>query len=162
VGVMCSARIYMVPARPAWNSRYTVAEFFSTAAFLGPLFVLALDMPTLGAMDRLWVARAVVVGGSAQLLTQVLKFFLLARSEQFELRASALLLSGRLRRAFLIRLGLLIAAGIVMPLVIESQFAAMATIALAVAGECTGRWLFFIGVVPKNIAAAFSAEGRAA
>ena len=39
IGVMCSARIYMVPARPAWNSRYTLAEFFSTALLLGPLFV---------------------------------------------------------------------------------------------------------------------------
>jgi formate dehydrogenase iron-sulfur subunit len=101
-------------------------------------------------------------GGIAQLLTQVLKFLWLARSEQFELRASALLLSERLRRAFLIRLGLLIAAGIVLPLVIDTQMAAMATMALAVCGECVGRWLFFIGVVPKNIAAAFTAEGRAA
>ncbi len=162
VGVMCSARIYMVPARPAWSSRYTVAEFFFTGALLGPLFVLALDMQTLGGVDRMWVARAAVMKGSAQLLTQVLKFLWLARSEQFELRASALLLSGRLRQAFLIRLGLLLAAGIVLPLVIDSQTAAMATMALAVAGECVGRWLFFISVVPKNIAAAFTAEGRGA
>jgi Fe-S-cluster-containing dehydrogenase component len=35
VGVMCSARIYIVPARPAWDSRYTVAEFFFTVFFLG-------------------------------------------------------------------------------------------------------------------------------
>ena len=38
-GVTCSARIYMVPARPAWFSGYTLAEFFSTALLLGPLFV---------------------------------------------------------------------------------------------------------------------------
>src|SRR5579884_2660519 len=29
-GVFCSAKIYFVPARPAWHSRYTFAEFFAT------------------------------------------------------------------------------------------------------------------------------------
>jgi Fe-S-cluster-containing dehydrogenase component/DMSO reductase anchor subunit len=161
-GVMCSARIYMVPARPAWNSRYTMTEFFLTAMFLGPLFVLTMDLQTLGGWDRLWVARAVVMGGSAQLLTQVLKFLWLTRSEQFELRASAQLLSGRLQRAFLVRLGLLIATGIVLPQMIDAPLAALATIVLATAGECAGRRLFFVSVVPKNMAAAFTAEGRAA
>ncbi len=162
LGVMCSARIYMVPARPAWNSRYTAAEFFFTGLLLGPLFVLALDMHTLGAWDRIWVARAAVMGGSAQLLIQVLKFLWLARSEQFELRASALLLSGGMRQAFLIRLALLIASGIALPLVIDSQGAAVATILLAAAGECLGRWLFFTSVVPKNMAASFTSGGRIA
>ena len=161
-GVTCSARIYMVPARPAWDSRYTVAEFFSTGMLLGPRFVLALDAATLSGLDRIWVTRAAVIGGSAQLLTQILKFLWLARSEQFELRASALLLSGRLQKAFLIRIGLLIASGIALPLVIDSQPAAMATTALAVLGEVVGRWLFFVSVVPKNMAAAFTKEGRAA
>ncbi len=160
VGVMCSARIYMVPARPAWNSRYTIAEFFLTGVLLGPLFVLALDLQALGGLDRTWIARTAVIGGSAQLLTQVLKFLWLSRSEQFELRASALLLSGRLRQAFLIRIGLLIATGIVLPLVVDAKPAAMATIALAVLGECLGRWLFFVSVVPKNIPAAFTLAGR--
>src|SRR5439155_8624488 len=40
-GVTASAFIYLVPARPAWNSRYTLAEFFLTAAILGPLFLSA-------------------------------------------------------------------------------------------------------------------------
>jgi Fe-S-cluster-containing dehydrogenase component len=29
-GITCSARIYIVRARPAWNSGYTIADFFST------------------------------------------------------------------------------------------------------------------------------------
>lgn len=161
-GITCSARIYMVPARPAWNSRYTLTEFFLTGLFLGPLFVLALDLPALGELDQVWIARAAVMGGSAQLLTQVLKFFRLSRSEQFELRASALLLSGRLHKAFLARLALLIAAGIALPLVVDSQWAAMGTLLLAVIGECIGRWLFFVSVVPKNMASAFTSGARAA
>jgi DMSO reductase anchor subunit len=162
VGMMCSARIYIVPARPAWNSRYTIAEFFFTGLLLGPLFVLALDAQALDGWDRIWIARAAVMGGSAQLLTQVLKFLWLARSEQFELRASALLLSRRLQQAFLIRLGLLITAGIVLPLVADSQLAAIVTIVLAAIAEGFGRWLFFVSVVPKSMAAAFTMEGRAA
>jgi len=161
-GVTCSARIYMVPARPAWCSRYTLAEFFSTALLLGPLFVWSLDIRTLSNVDQIWLARAVVAGGAAQLLTQVLKFLWLSRSEQFELRASALLLSGRLQNAFLIRLGVLIAAGIVLPLTTHSHWTVAVALALALAGEWLGRWLFFVSVVPKNIAAAFTAAGRAA
>src|SRR6185437_6246419 len=44
-GVTCSARIYMVRARPAWSSRYTIGEFFSTALLLGPAFVYAVVDP---------------------------------------------------------------------------------------------------------------------
>jgi formate dehydrogenase iron-sulfur subunit len=162
IGVMCSARIYMVPARPAWNSRQTVVEFFSTAMLLGPLFVLALDHSALSDLARIWLARAAVGGGAGQLVTQTLKFLRTSRSEQFELRASALLLSGLLRRAFLIRLGLLVAAGIVLPLEADSGPAAAVALMLALAGELLGRWLFFVSVVPKSIAAAFTASGRAA
>jgi formate dehydrogenase iron-sulfur subunit len=157
VGLTCSARIYVVRARPAWFSRYTVAEFFSTAMLLGPLFVRAMHVAGAG-----WLGEAAVAGGVAQLLTQTFKFLWLSRSEQFELRASALLLSGRLQRPFLIRLGILIAAGIVLPLVAPSGPAAVATLLLALAGEWLGRWLFFVSVVPKNMAAAFTSGRRAA
>ena len=156
-GLFCSARIYMVRARPAWCSRYTLAEFFSTALLLGPLFILTLDGPAPS-----WLARAVVLGAALQLLSQVLKFFWLARSDQFELRASALLLSGRLKNAFLLRLALLIAAGIVLPLTAQSRPALAAALALALLGEWLGRWLFFVSVVPKNMAAAFTSSRRAA
>ncbi|HEX5226111.1 MAG TPA: DmsC/YnfH family molybdoenzyme membrane anchor subunit [Bryobacteraceae bacterium] len=161
-GVLCSARIYMVRARPAWSSRYTLAEFFSTALLLGPLFVWALDRETLSGMDQTWLARGVVAGAAAQLIAQVLKFLWLSQSDQFELRASALLLSGRLKTAFLARLGVLIAAGIVLPLVAQSQWMIGAAFVLALVGEWLGRWLFFVSVVPKNVAAAFAASGRAA
>ena len=162
IGVFCSARIYMVPARPAWFSRYTLAEFFSTALLLGPLFVWTLETNAIGTLDDIWLARATMTGAAAQLLVQVLKFFWLSRSEQFELRASALLLSGPLKDAFLTRLALLIVAGIVIPLSAASQWAVAGALALALVGEWLGRWLFFVSVVPKNMAAAFTKSGRAA
>ena len=159
-GVMCSARIYMVPARPAWCSRYIIAEFFATALLLGPMLICVLDARPLDASTQTWLARAAVVGGAAQLLTQTLKFLWLSRSEQFELRASGLLLSGRLQSWFLLRLAVLIVAGIALPLTVRSHWEI--TVVLAIGGEWLGRWLFFVSVVPKNIAAAFTASSRAA
>jgi DMSO reductase iron-sulfur subunit len=155
LGVYCSARIYMVNARPAWKSVYTAADFFATALLLGPLFVHAL-----GIADHPWLRYAAIGGAAAQLLVQSLKFLRLARSEQFELRASAILLSGRFQTQFLLRLGILVIAGIVLPLVEAGRPAALLTLLLALAGEWLGRWLFFVSVVPKNIAAAFTTAGR--
>jgi len=157
LGIFCSARIYMVNARPAWNSHQTAVEFYATALLLGPLFVHAL-----GIADHRSLRYAAIAGAAAQLLVQSLRFLKLARSEQFELRASAILLSGRFQTQFLLRLGTLIAAGIVLPLVDAGRPAAIFTLLLALAGECLGRWLFFVSVVPKNIAAAFTAASRRA
>src|SRR5579871_4815736 len=155
-GITCSARIYIVRARPAWFSSYTVAEFFSTALLLGPAFVHALD-PTLPRA----VLFASVAGGAAQLIVQAAKFFWLSRAETFELRSCALLLAGKLRGLFAARLAILIAACILIPLTAVSPWAIRSAFAIALAGELLGRYLFFVSVVPKNIAAAFAA-GRAA
>lgn len=158
-GITCSARIYMVPARPAWNTRYTIADFFATALLLGPMFVWAASSR---GGDAAWLTRWAIAGATAQLLTTGLRFLWLARSERFELRASALLLSGRLKNLFLLRMALLIGAGVVLPLAARSAGGAVAAVALAVIGELIGRWLFFVSVVPKSVAAAFLATERAA
>jgi formate dehydrogenase iron-sulfur subunit len=157
LGITCSARIYIVRARPAWNSGYTVAEFFSTALLLGPMFVRLT-----GVSDAPWLDWAAASGAAAQLITQTAKFLWLTQSETFELRASSLLLSRRFRGAFLTRLGLLVVAGIVLPLAFESKVAVIAAFALSLAGEWLGRWLFFVTVVPKNMAAAFPARSKVA
>jgi formate dehydrogenase iron-sulfur subunit len=150
-GVACSARIYVVRARPAWDSGYTVAEFFATALMLGPLFVRATAVS-----DASWIGWVAAGGGAAQLAAQAMKFLWLARSDNFELRGSSLLLSGTLRRAFLMRLGILVSAGIVAPLLCARPAAIAAAFLLALAGELLGRWLFFVSVVPKSMAASFS------
>jgi formate dehydrogenase iron-sulfur subunit len=156
-GITCSARIYMVRARPAWYSSYTIAEFFSTALLLGPSFIHALDLrvPAL-------VVNASVLGGIAQLVIQSARFLWLACSDVFELRSSSLLLAGRLRGLLATRLALLIAAGIVVPLTAASPLAIRSAFAGALAGELLGRYLFFVSVVPKNIAATFTSSTRRA
>jgi DMSO reductase anchor subunit len=148
-GVTASAFIYLVPARPAWNSRHTVAEFFLTAATLGALFLAALGFP---------LAAVAVAGAVGQLLNQAMKFLWLIRSDKHELQGSARLLSADLKNLFLARFGLLIAGGVAMPLV---GFAATGLL-LALAGELAGRYLFFVSVVPRNMAAGFFATGKVA
>jgi formate dehydrogenase iron-sulfur subunit len=157
IGVFCSARIYIVRARPAWFTSYTAAEFFATSLLLGPLFVRAT-----GVFEGPWLTAAAAAGATTQLATQTLRFLWLSRSEQFELRATSILLSGRLRKAFLARLGLLIGAGIVAPLITSPGLAALIVLIAALAGEWLGRWLFFVSVVPKRMAAAFPVRMRAA
>jgi len=157
VGIVCSARIYVVRARPSWHSAYTTAEFFSTALLLGPLFVRVMDVS-----KEPWTTWAALAGAVAQFVTQALKFRWLSRSRQFELGASALLLSGRLRRPFLLRMSILIATGILISLAPDSRAATLVALVLALTGEWLGRWLFFVSVVPKNIAAAFTGAGKEA
>ena len=161
-GVTSSARIYVVRARPAWFSGYTLVEFYSTALLLGPLFVQVLLVQVLDGPIPSWVRLAAVAGASTQLLTQLLKFLWLSRSEVFELRASSLLLSGRLQNLFLTRLAVLAFTGVLLPLVATRGWMIAAGFAAALASEWLGRYLFFVSVVPKNIAAAFTSGERTA
>jgi formate dehydrogenase iron-sulfur subunit len=156
-GVTCSARIYIVPARPSWFSGYTIAEFYSTALLLGPLFVQMVE----GHVTS-WVHFAAIAGAASQLITQLLKFLWESRSDVFELRASSLLLSGRLQNLFVTRLAVVAVAGVVLPLVATHEWMVVVAFGAALAGEWLGRYLFFVSVVPKNIAAAFTSGERIA
>ena len=156
-GITASAWIYCVKARPAWNSKYTVAEFFLTGAVLGPLLAGATGV---AAGHALILASAIAAG--AQLLNLAVKFLWMTASESFELQASARLLSTILASRFLTRCALLIAGGIMVPLFSGRTLAFVVALALALAGEITGRYLFFVSVVPKNMAASYLAGREAA
>ena len=148
-GVTASAFIYLVPARPSWNQKSTLADFYLTGLLLGPLF--------LGLMGIGVPAAAVAVAGTAQLLNQLVKLFTLAASDEYELRASAGMLTGELRNHLLARIGLLLAGGIVLPLL----HAPAAGFVLALAGEILSRYLFFVSVVPKSVASTFTGRHAA-
>ena len=132
-----------------------MTEFYASALFLGPFFVLLLqnDLPA-------WVRIATVVGAALQFGTQLLKFLWLTKSEVFELRGSALLLSGTLKNLFLLRLVILLVAGILLPLMVPAGWPLALSFLFALGGEWLGRYLFFVSVVPKNIAAAFTSGER--
>lgn len=162
-GVTASACIYRVPARPAWNTSFTVVTFNLTAALLGPLFAAAV-----GAADGPWLGSAAAVVAGAQLLLLALRFIRLTASDTIELRGTARLLSTVLASRFLARSALLVVGGIVLPLLAASPqplfglpvWAVMtAALALAIGGEIVGRYLFFVSVVPKHMTTPYMAMG---
>jgi len=156
-GITASAFIYLVPARPSWDTKFTVSDFFLTGALLGPLFASAI-----GASHGRLLMLIGVAAASAQLLNQTLRFLWLIGSDSFELQASARLLSTKLARPLLLRSALLLVGGIALPLsgLYLTRFAALP---IAAAGEILGRYLFYVSVVPKNMAAPYlAARERAA
>jgi len=72
------------------------------------------------------------------------------------------LLSTVFASRFFARSTLLLLGGIVLPLAFPNAFGAYASLALAIAGEILGRFLFFVSVVPKNMAASYLFQGKAA
>ena len=129
-GVYASARIYMVPARPSWNSLRTLISFLATTALLG----LALAAHP----AAVWVALITVA-------IEVERALWLRNSTEFELHQSGRLLRTELQGILALRIILL--AGVFLP---------YALIPLAIS-EIIGRYLFFSSVVPRNMAATFSA-----
>jgi formate dehydrogenase iron-sulfur subunit len=150
-GIAASAFIYLVPARPSWNTKFTIADFFLTAALLGPLFADWIGVGVGRSLMSLAVAAA-----AGQLVNQASRFLRLIASDSFELQASARLLSTTLARPLLVRVALLVLGGIALPLS-GSVYARFAAFPLALAAELVGRYLFYVSVVPKNIAAPYLA-----
>src|SRR5581483_3134493 len=65
LGLTCTARIYKVRPRPAWNSHHTMVEFYLSAVLLGSLFVRAI-----GIADERWALMLVIGAASGQLANQ--------------------------------------------------------------------------------------------
>jgi DMSO reductase iron-sulfur subunit len=147
-GITASAFIYLVPARPAWNNWHTLVDFHLTGLLLGTAFLRALgiDVPP----------AVIATFASMQLANQLLKLFRLMRSDEFELSASARLLTQDLETPLIARLGLLILGGIALTLSGHPQWAFLALLA----GELGGRYLFFVSVVPRNMALPWLSQGK--
>ena len=155
-GIIASACIYLVPARPVWNSKHTVAGFFLTGILLGSLLAACL-----GIGGQRWLSVAAVIAATAKLLNEALKFFWLTASDSFELQASARLLSTTLASPFLGSGALLALGGIILPLFVPTWTGAFASLLIVLAGEILGRYVFFVSVVPKNMAASYVSAGKA-
>ena len=156
-GIFSSARIYLVPARPAWNSKRTIVDFFLTGALLGSLLAL-----TIGIGDHRALVFAAVLAALMQVAAQTLRLLWLRSSEVFECKASANLLSTVLSSRLKGRLALLVIGGIALPLLAPGYVGAGLALLLAFAGEILSRYLFFVSVVPKNMAASYLAPKQEA
>jgi formate dehydrogenase iron-sulfur subunit len=153
-GVGASARLYLVPGRPAWNSPLTIAEFASTTALLG---ACGANILARSAAD----ARYAVAWGTALVFaTAGIKLMRLGRSRTHELHGSWQLLNTAFSNHLLIRFALPCAGLALLPF----GAAAWVRIALAlfiVSGEFIGRYLFFVSVVPMNMAREYLAQEAA-
>jgi formate dehydrogenase iron-sulfur subunit len=134
-GVYASARLYIVPGRPAWNTRLTIVRFFATAAATGPL---------LTGHDELAIG-----GGVVAVLATVAHWVRLGRSSELT-RYGAVRLELRWFRPWTVLRLALAAAGAV--LVAPAPLAALAVV---LAAELIGRWLFFVTVVPMDVPGSF-------
>jgi formate dehydrogenase iron-sulfur subunit len=160
-GVYASGRLYLVPARPVWNSPRTVVAFFATALSTGPLLAVLCASPGLreGRLLFGWAA----LGSLIQLgVIQHLIASIAARKER-EYALTARLLFGPLRLLFGLRAAAALAAvGLsswaALPGIGASGTAfAIAALAVAGVGELIGRYLFFVSVTPMTAARRFSA-----
>jgi DMSO reductase anchor subunit len=109
-----------------------------------------------------WLITAVVVAAGLQLLNLMVKFLWLVSSDTFELKATARLLSAQLRSLLLLRSALLVVGGVILPLRAHAAVGLAVALALAFCGEILGRYLFFVSVVPKNMAASYLSGRKAA
>jgi formate dehydrogenase iron-sulfur subunit len=171
-GVLASASIYRVPARPAWNTPYTLLQFSLTAGILGPLFAAAA-----GVGDSRWLAIAAASMAGAQAAVFALRFFRCIASDSLELKGTARLLSTVLAGRLLLRALLLALGAVALPLMTAGspllrtvvvvvgtpvQLVMLASLILAVAAELLERYLFFVSVVPRHMAAPYIASAREA
>ena len=164
-GNLASAYIYLVPARPSWNMLHTPIDFVLSGGFLGSLLAAVLcDLPrsplahtAFAEQPSAFVAgwMPTLLAGSfavAWLLNQGLRLYRLRGSTLFEARATFSLLSSELAshaRAT--------ASFVLVPLSVLVLASGHPLPALAVgwAGILLARYLFFVSVVPLNMALTF-------
>jgi DMSO reductase anchor subunit len=154
-GIVASAFIYLVPARPSWNMVHTPLDFLLSAALIGTvlpsLIGAASDAPASGG-PVLWSCLLVAL---LWIANQGVRCIRLHRSGIFEHRASASLLNLPRQRSCLIASFLL--AGVV-PLFSWGGGTAIACVA-AFGAVLLTRYLFFVSVVPLNMALTFTRGG---
>jgi formate dehydrogenase iron-sulfur subunit len=155
--VFASARLYTVKARPAWDSIFTFAEFYLSAAMCGPLFAALFLADARQELHRLAAAIALCI-----VALQLAKLLWLATSEIFELSGSLLLLSTVLHSRYLLRLAGLVLLSLLLFHSDASSLPAAGVFAAGLLLEVLGRWLFFVSVVPKNMAAGYIRAQEAA
>jgi DMSO reductase anchor subunit len=168
-GILASAFIYLVPARPAWNTLHTPIDFILSALFLGAaaqpvlfhveLFIHSIAMLSSVGISEVTVfsAKPVAFAALAWALNQLIRKHRLDNANLYEYRASAALLQSPNLRDLVTALYVLAAAA---PLL---QLAGYPFLALAApfAAVVSARYLFFVSVVPLNMALTYVRSAHA-
>ncbi|MFN0089674.1 MAG: DmsC/YnfH family molybdoenzyme membrane anchor subunit, partial [Acidimicrobiales bacterium] len=136
-GVFASARLYIVPGRPAWHTPLTVVRFFATTVALG--------MAVTGQRHAVAAAMVVAVGATAA------NWARLARRADGAWRGAVHLETRWFRIPTLVRL--LSAAAAVAAALGGAPLAVV--FGLVALSEGIARWLFYTCVAPLNMPGAF-------
>jgi formate dehydrogenase iron-sulfur subunit len=154
-GIVASAFIYLVPARPSWNMAHTPIDFLLSAALIGSVLQPLIGALANGSVSTVLTLWTCSIATLIWIANQGIRCIRLHRSGIFEHRASAALLNLSHQRAALISSFLLAAA---VPLLAWAGGAALACIA-AFGAVLLARYLFFVSVVPLNMALTFTRGG---
>ncbi len=168
-GTICSACIYLVPARPSWNLIHTPLDFLLSTAFLGsliasPLHVVANRLAEMAGSH--WIstsrdpttsaAQPVIAFAALWIVNQVVRCGRLRFSRVYERRASASLLRTESLRAVLFASFAMVGLAACFAVARLNILAALT----GLAGVFMARYLFFVSVVPLNMALTFVRGGR--
>lgn len=136
-GVYASARLYMVPGRPAWNSPLTVVRFAATSMALGA-----------SVTGHRGIASAGLV---VALLATCANWLRLSRDPTSPFRGAVRLETRWFRRWTVARIATAVVA------IAGASFGVSLVLVFVLAGasELIGRWLFYVAVVPLNMPGAF-------
>lgn len=152
-GVLASARVYLVPGRPAWNSPLTILDFLATAASGFVLATIAkASVSCAGALLWLFVCSIGILFAC--------RLAWLAYSRTHELHGTWQLLSTALSTNLLLRFLLLI-GGAILITAAGGRWTQLAGASFIVIGEFISRYLFFVSVVPTNMASGYLAQEAA-
>ncbi len=162
-GVYASGRLYLVPARPVWNSWRTPVAFFATAAATGPLLAyFMLDRSRVGNGWLVGLVIAAAFGTLAQVAVQVHLAKAVRHRTDRQHQGTAFLLLDRFGGRFQGRMALagmallLLAGALIEPLAGGAAGGRLgAALVVVTAGELLGRWLFYVTVVPFRVAGSF-------
>lgn len=135
-GVYASARLYVVPGRPAWDTSLTVVRFFATGAATGPVLT-----------GRPGIAAA---GAAVALAATAANWVRLLQGPRQPWWGSVRLELGWFRGWTVLRWTAALAG-------LAALLAGQRAVAfgLLAVGELLGRWLFFVTVVPLNMPGSF-------
>ena len=167
-GIFSSAKIYMVPARPIWNTSTTILRFFATTLMLGSAALLSLmhlygidDKAAVNFLLVLCINTALIQFGILLNLTSYDK-----RKRQIEVMEGIFILKKKYPGVFTARIFTLIAGGLILPALLEHLTAEKSfgntsagliysMFFLLLLSETAGRFLFFVTSIPKKMAGGF-------
>jgi DMSO reductase iron-sulfur subunit len=167
LGTVASAYIYLVPARPSWNMSHTPLDFLISAALIGTLLAPSLEegaallaqlLPSFFTHTAVhYAVWPTVVFALLWVANQLSRLVRLHGSQLFEGRASYAFLSGtQMGPRVMLSLALAMASAVFG----ATGFWSFGLIA-AVGAVLTGRYLFFVSVVPLSMGLTFLREKHA-